>query len=81
MQIILAIRENISTKEKENKFKIIKKKRTEEIITGIRLKSETIRKSVIRGNVENVVRTVTFAPSVQTRRRREISNSRAMIEE
>jgi len=38
--IILVIRENISTKEKENKLKN-KEKRTEKIITGICLKSKT----------------------------------------
>jgi len=38
--IILVIRENISTKEKENKLKN-KEKKTEKIIMGICLKSKT----------------------------------------
>lgn len=46
--IILVIRENISTKEKENKLKN-KEKKTEKIIMGICLKSKTEWKSIIRG--------------------------------
>ena len=57
----MAKRKNISSKEKKNKLKIIKKKRTKEIITGICLKQ--VRKSVMRKNVGNVIRRVTFAPT------------------